>query len=105
MRGAAERGHLVLALGDFNMVPLSLAHKLITAHSPGRDIWLLLHPDSSIGAAIDVAEKARHRPIPTADINIFENGATCDSVLNTWRWNKGQQKLLGPNKPHIEIPE
>jgi sphingomyelin phosphodiesterase 2 len=104
MRGAAERGHLVLGLGDFNMIPLSLAHRLISTHSPVRDVWLLLHPDSSIGAAVDEAEKARHRPIPTADFNILENGATCDSVMNTWRWNKGQQKLLGPNKPKIDVP-
>ncbi|KAE8442834.1 hypothetical protein EG329_002806 [Mollisiaceae sp. DMI_Dod_QoI] len=104
MRGAAERGHLVLGLGDFNMVPQSLAHRLISTHSPVKDVWLLLHPDSSVGAAIDPVEKARRRPIPTADINIHENGATCDSVLNTWRWNKGQQKRLGPNKPHIDIP-
>ncbi|EKD20612.1 inositol phosphosphingolipids phospholipase C [Drepanopeziza brunnea f. sp. 'multigermtubi' MB_m1] len=104
MRGAAERGHLVLGLGDFNMIPLSLAHRLISTHSPVRDVWLLLHPDSSIGAAIDEVEKARKRPTPTADINTFENGATCDSVLNTWRWNKGQQKLLGPNRPPIEVP-
>ncbi|CZT05430.1 probable inositol phosphosphingolipids phospholipase C [Rhynchosporium agropyri] len=104
MRGAAERGHLVIGLGDFNMIPLSLAHRLISTHSPVRDVWRLLHPDSSIGAAIDEVEKGRRRPIPTADINTFENGATCDSVLNTWRWNKGQRKHLGPNKPKIEVP-
>ena len=104
MRGAAERGHLVLGLGDFNMIPLSLAHRLISTHSPVRDVWLLLHPDSSIGAAIDPVEKARHRPIPTADYNITENGATCDSVLNTWRWSKAKQKMLGPNQPKIEVP-
>ncbi|TVY52409.1 Inositol phosphosphingolipids phospholipase C, partial [Lachnellula suecica] len=104
IRGAAERGHLVLGLGDFNMIPLSLAHRLISTHSPVRDVWLLLHPDSSIGASNDPVEKARRRPIPTADYNLHENGATCDSVLNTWRWNKGQQKLLGPNKPSIEVP-
>ena len=104
MRGAAERGHLVLGLGDFNMIPLSLAHRLISAHSPVRDAWLLLHPDSSIGAAIDPVEKARRRPIPTAEFNTMENGATCDSVLNTWRWDKAQQKLLGLNRPAVEIP-
>lgn len=104
MRGAAERGHLVLGIGDFNMIPLSLAHRLISTHSPVRDVWLLLHPDSSIGASVDEAEKARRRPIPTADFNIHENGTTCDSVLNTWRWNKGQQKLLGPHKPKINVP-
>lgn len=105
MRGASERGHLVLSLGDFNMTPLSLAHRLISTHSPVRDIWLLLHPDSSLGAAGDPVEKARRRPIPTAKYNVTENGATCDSVLNTWRWNKGQQKLLGPGRPPIEVPE
>jgi len=104
MRGAAERGHLVLGLGDFNMIPQSLAHKLISTHSPVKDVWALLHPDSSIGAAIDEVEKARRRPIPTADFNLHENGATCDSVLNTWRWNKGQQKLLGAGRPEIEVP-
>jgi sphingomyelin phosphodiesterase 2 len=104
MRGAAERGHLVLGLGDFNMIPMSLAHRLVTTHSPVRDVWLLLHPDSSLGAAEDEVEKARRRPIPTAIYNVTENGATCDSVFNTWRWNKGQQKLLGPDKPPIEVP-
>ncbi|PQE31909.1 putative inositol phosphosphingolipids phospholipase C protein [Rutstroemia sp. NJR-2017a WRK4] len=104
MRGASERGHLVLALGDFNMVPLSLAHRLISTHSTTKDVWMVLHPDCSVGAAIEEAEKARRRPIPTADFNLQENGATCDSVLNTWRWNKGQQKRLGPNRPKIEIP-
>lgn len=104
MRGAAERGHLVFGLGDFNMIPQSLAHRLISTHSPVRDVWHLLHPDSSIGAAVDDVEKARRRPIPTATYNLTENGATCDSVMNTWRWNKGQQKLLGPNRPKIEVP-
>ncbi|KAF5875735.1 putative inositol phosphosphingolipids phospholipase c protein [Botrytis fragariae] len=103
MRGAAERGHLVLGLGDFNMIPLSLAHRLISTHSPARDVWMVLHPDCSIGAAIDEVEKARRRPIPTAEFNLSENGATCDSVLNTWRWSKGEQKRLGPNRPEIEI--
>jgi len=103
MRGAAERGHLVLGLGDFNMIPQSLAHRLISTHSPVRDAWLLLHPDSSIGAAIDAVEKGRHRPIPTATYNLTENGATCDSVLNTWRWSKDEQQKLGPGRPEIEI--
>ena len=86
------------------MIPQSLAHRLISTHSPVRDVWHLLHPDSSVGAAEDDIEKLRRRPIPTATFNLEENGATCDSVLNTWRWNKGQQKLLGPNRPTIEIP-
>jgi sphingomyelin phosphodiesterase 2 len=104
MRGAAERGHLVLGLGDFNMIPLSLAHRLIGTHSPTRDVWMLLHPDCSIGAAIDPVERARRRSIPTAQYNLTENGATCDSILNTWRWDKALQKRLGPNKPPIVVP-
>lgn len=86
------------------MIPQSLAHRLISTHSPVKDVWALLHPDSSIGAAIDEVEKARRRPIPTADFNLNENGATCDSVLNTWRWSKDQQKKLGAGQPIIEIP-
>ena len=94
LRGASERGHLVIALGDFNMVPLSLAHRLITAHAPVIDVWRVQHPDSSIGAAEDLQEQSRGRPIPSAEFNIIENGTTCDSILNTWRWNKEQQKRL-----------
>lgn len=103
VRGAADRGHLIVALGDFNMVPLSLAHKILTAHAPVKDVWRELHPDSSIGAAIDSAEKTRERAIPTAGFNITDNGITCDSVLNTWRWTKDEQQKLGPGKPAIEI--
>lgn len=94
MRGAAERGHLVIGLGDFNMLPLSFAHRLITAHAPVRDVWRHLYPDSSIGPAVANVEKERGKPVPTAEFNILENGATCDSALNTWRWNKGEQKKL-----------
>lgn len=94
MRAAAEKGHLVVGLGDFNMLPLSFAHRLITSHAPVQDVWRYLHPDSSIGAAIDQPEMARKKPVPSADYNILENGATCDGIFNTWRWNKGQQKRL-----------
>ncbi|KAI9775713.1 MAG: phospholipase C type enzyme [Geoglossum umbratile] len=94
MRAAAGRNRLIIALGDFNMIPLSLAHRIITTHAPVQDAWRVLHPDSSIGAAIDDVEKLRNRPIPTAGFNLKENGATCDSVLNTWRWNKREQRRL-----------
>lgn len=94
MRGAAERGHLVIGLGDFNMLPSSFAHRLITAQSPVRDVWRELHPDSSVGAAIDAVEKARDRPIPSAEFNLAENGATCDGSFNTWRWSKALRKQL-----------
>lgn len=94
MRAAAERGHMVIGLGDFNMVPLSLAHQLIESHAPAQDVWRVLHPESSIGAASHPPEKARGRPIPDAKFNLEENGATCDSVLNTWRWSKQLQKRI-----------
>ncbi|KAK1835629.1 hypothetical protein QBC39DRAFT_416274 [Podospora conica] len=103
LRGAAERGHLVVALGDFNMLPLSLQHRIITAHSPVRDVWRVLHPESSVGPADHPAEQARRRPIPTAEFNIIENGAASDGPYNTWRWTKEQQKLLGPGKPEVTV--
>ncbi|KAM5356034.1 hypothetical protein ACJ41O_002680 [Fusarium nematophilum] len=105
LRGAAERGHLVIAMGDFNMLPLSLAHRLITAHAPVRDVWRVLHPDSALGPAHHPSEKARRRPIPTADFNLLENGATSDSVYNTWRWTKNQQKRLRAGEPCDVSPD
>lgn len=94
MRGAAERGHLVIGMGDFNMIPLSLAHRIIETHSPVRDVWRMMHPDSSVGAAKDPVEKKRDLPTPTAEFNLATNGTTCESALNTWRWNKARQKRL-----------
>ena len=94
MRGAAERGHLVLGLGDFNMLPLSFAHQLITAHAPVLDAWRFLHPDSSLGPADSAVESVRGCGIPTALYNLTENGAASDGVFNTWRWSKETQKRL-----------
>lgn len=103
MRGAAERGHLVIGMGDFNMLPLSLAHRIIETHSPVRDVWRILHPDSSVGAAIDKVEQLRNVPMPSAEFNLTENGATCDSALNTWRWNKAHSKRLAKGE-NVQIP-
>ncbi|GES63518.1 sphingomyelinase family protein [Aspergillus terreus] len=94
MRGAADRGHLVIGLGDFNMLPSSFAHQLISAHAPVRDVWQVIHPDSSVGAAIDPVEKKRNRPVPSAEFNLRVNGATCDGRFNTWRWEKAERKRL-----------
>ncbi|KAH8675711.1 Endonuclease/exonuclease/phosphatase [Xylariales sp. PMI_506] len=96
VRGAAARGHLVLVMGDLNDVPLSLPYQILAAHAPVRDVWRVLHPDSSVGAAEDEAERARRRPIPTAQFNIDENGVTSNSAYNTWRWPKSEQRKLGP---------
>ena len=94
MRGASERGHLVLGLGDFNMLPLSFAHQLIIGYAPVKDAWRALHPDSSIGPADSEVEKRRGRPVPDATYNLTENGAASDGVFNTWRWPKEHQKRL-----------
>jgi len=94
MKGAVERGHLAIGLGDFNMVPSSLAHRLIESYANVKDVWRILHPDSSLGAADHEAEKLRGKPVPDAAYNIRENGVTCDSPLNTWRWTKKDQKIL-----------
>jgi sphingomyelin phosphodiesterase 2 len=104
MRGAAERGHLVIGLGDFNMTPLSLAHRIIETHSRARDVWRVLYPNSSIGAAKDKIEQMRNVPMPNAEYNLTKNGATCDSALNTWRWNKAHsQRLAKGENVQIEL--
>ncbi|KAH8762505.1 Endonuclease/exonuclease/phosphatase [Diaporthe sp. PMI_573] len=103
LRGAAERGHLVVAAGDFNMTPLSAAHRIITARAPVRDVWRVLYPDSSLGCSQDAAETQRARPVPTADFNLVENGATSNSVFNTWRWPPSDQKKLGRGRPIIGV--
>ena len=105
MRHAAERGHMVLGLGDFNMIPLSLAHRLVEAHSPVRDIWRIVKPDSAIGSAVQAPEKARGRPVPSAQQCLVEHGATCDSKFNTWRWSKEMRKDLERGKDSHVDPE
>ena len=104
IRGAVERGHMVVALGDFNDVPESLVYRIICETAPVRDAWRVLHPDSSLGAADEEQERARRRPIPTAEFNITENGVTSNSVYNTWRWSRSQQKALGPGKDPMSVP-
>ena len=104
MRHAAERGHMVLGLGDFNMVPLSLAHRLIEAHAPVRDIWRIVKPDSAVGSAESDAERARGRPVPTAEECLAEHGATCDGMFNTWRWGEKMRKDLSRGKDTVVDP-
>ena len=94
MRYAVERGHLTIGMGDFNMRPLSLAHRIVETHSHARDVWRILHPNSSLGSTSDKNERARNVPLPDANYNIVENGTTCDSILNTWRWNKSERSQL-----------
>ncbi|KAI2619417.1 DNase I-like protein [Hypomontagnella submonticulosa] len=104
VRGAAERGHLAVALGDFNDVPGSLSYRMLTAHSPIRDAWRVLSPDSSLGSAAHELERARRRPIPSAEFNIAENGVTSNSAYNTWSWSKSEQRTLRSGKRPMIIP-
>lgn len=105
MRHAAERGHMVLGLGDFNMIPSSLAHRLIEAHSPLRDIWRIVKPDSAVGCAEDSAEKARGRHVPSAEHCLLEHGTTCNSKFNTWRWSKQMRKDLEKGRDSYVDPK
>ncbi|KAK7226599.1 hypothetical protein V2G26_014602 [Clonostachys chloroleuca] len=67
-----------------------------TGHLGGvRDVWRIFHPDSSLGPSDHPDEACRGLPIPSADFNLLENGATSNNVLNTWRWTKSEQKKLG----------
>lgn len=81
------------------MLPLSPLHRIITGRAPVRDVWRVLHPDSSVGPANYPAEVARGRPVPTAAFNLSENGATSDGVYNTWRWTKNRQNMLKAGHP------
>lgn len=103
MRHAAERGHMVIGLGDFNMVPMSLAHQLIEAHSPVKDVWRIVKPDSALGSAENEAEKARGRAVPSAMECLDEHGTTCDSKFNTWRWSEQLRKDLHQGKPVPDV--
>ena len=110
MRDATERGSLVLGLGDFNMVPLSFAHVLIESRGGVRDVWRTVKPDSSIGASIDAAEKERrHRmdekATPTVEESLEHHGHTCDSALNTWRWNEAHRKALDKGRDRTIEPD
>jgi sphingomyelin phosphodiesterase 2 len=102
MRHAGERGHVVLGLGDFNMLPLSLAHRLIEAYGGVRDIWRIKKPDSALGAWEDGhGRDDKGTNCPSVDWCVNEAGATCDSKLNTWRWSKAMRKDLENGKDTI----
>ncbi|KAK3724461.1 phospholipase C type enzyme [Vermiconidia calcicola] len=107
MRHAAERGHMVLGLGDFNMIPLSLAYKLIEGHAPVRDIWRIVKPDSALGSAEQAMRMAGGKAVevPTAEQCLVEHGTTCNSRFNTWRWSKQMKKDLEKGKDSYVDPK
>lgn len=99
MKAASERGSFVIGMGDFNMIPLSFAHVLIESRAGVRDVWRVLHPASSVGASIDEVEKKRRqhvgaKEVPDVRESLQDHGHTCDTVMNTWRWNKAHQQAL-----------
>ena len=99
MSDAKKRGNLVVGLGDFNMVPMSFAHVLIENRGSVRDVWRELKPASSIGASTDVAEADRRRRLdlpatPDVKESLGAHGHTCDTIVNTWRWNEAHRKEL-----------
>ena len=88
MSAAAERGRLVIGLGDFNMRPHSLACRILQSNAPVRDAWRVLYPNSPVLA----------KPAPSIRVNIEKNGTTCDSAANTWRWSKAERKALNGDR-------
>lgn len=99
MKAATERGNLVIGLGDFNMIPLSFAHVMIESRGGVKDVWRIAKHDTSIGASIDPPEidrrrKAGEKACPDVKESINHHGHTCDSILNTWRWNEAHRKAL-----------
>lgn len=97
-RAAREKGRLVLAVGDFNMVPASLAHAIVTTHGGVKDAWREVRPESSVAAAGHEAERSRGRPVPSVEFNMKINGTTCDSLANTWRMPKEVQRKVGKGR-------
>ncbi|RCI15719.1 hypothetical protein L249_3444 [Ophiocordyceps polyrhachis-furcata BCC 54312] len=95
LRTATSTGNLVLAVGDFNMLPLSLPHRIITSRAPVNDAWRVLHPNSSLGPSAA-------QP-PGALFNLEENGVTSDSIYNTWRWTKNARNSLRAGRPAAPI--
>ncbi|KAG8219596.1 Endonuclease/exonuclease/phosphatase [Butyriboletus roseoflavus] len=73
-RQAAELGRYVVATGDFNSIPSSLAMNIIRSHAGLSDSWTVSHS---------------HIPPPTGMISPLDGvekyGVTADSPLNTYR--------------------
>ncbi|KAF8476900.1 Endonuclease/exonuclease/phosphatase [Kalaharituber pfeilii] len=75
IRSAVQKGHIPIALGDFNMLPSSLVHHIITTHGLVSDSWLSRYPSTPTTLTANL----------NASHNIEVLGATSDSIVNTWR--------------------
>ncbi|KAK9370419.1 Endonuclease/exonuclease/phosphatase [Lipomyces kononenkoae] len=76
IRAAVERGHLAIAVGDFNSRPDSLTYALLTKRAGLQDSWTTVHGTST--EHILPESLSPEKQITTL-------GVTCDSLLNTWR--------------------
>ncbi|EEB06180.1 inositol phosphosphingolipid phospholipase C [Schizosaccharomyces japonicus yFS275] len=85
IRAAVQRGHIVLAAGDFNFQPLTEPHNIITSYGLVSDSWLSVHPDQYKNAP------SRFTLSDQELIDIL--GVTCDSHLNTWRANVSDKDM------------
>lgn len=101
LRSARERGHLVLAMGDFNMLPDSLAYQLVTVHGGVIDAWRAAKPDTVVNEARDAQMRATmvngdeaNRWERSVGFGLEWEGMTCDSAANTWRWDKKRRRRL-----------
>ncbi|EMC95862.1 hypothetical protein BAUCODRAFT_506706 [Baudoinia panamericana UAMH 10762] len=89
MRHAADRGHLVVGLGDFNLEPESMGHQIIEACSPVRDAWT-----ETKAYRFSDSARCRRTAASTVEECLVKHGTTCDSLANTWRWSKQMRKDL-----------
>ncbi|KAK7203570.1 Endonuclease/exonuclease/phosphatase [Myxozyma melibiosi] len=96
IRAAVERGHLAIAVGDFNSKPDSLTYSLLTKRAGLQDSWTTVHGDSR--------EAIKPESLSPAE-QIETLGVTCDSKLNTWREfcdiSKAQRLDYIFHEPHL----
>ncbi|KAK9468057.1 Endonuclease/exonuclease/phosphatase [Lipomyces arxii] len=76
IRAAVERGHLAIAVGDFNSRPESITYALLTQRAGLQDSWITVYGNANKHL---LAESLS----PEDQIKLM--GVTCDSKLNTWR--------------------
>ena len=95
LRDARERHHLAIACGDFNMIPDSFAHKLVTTQGGVEDVWNSA-PNSPrlVNIDDDSYPDRQHDSAPKVKHKVLIEGCTCDSAGNTWRWDEKKRKGL-----------
>ncbi|EKM84045.1 hypothetical protein AGABI1DRAFT_104039 [Agaricus bisporus var. burnettii JB137-S8] len=75
-RHAAESGHYVIGMGDFNSIPTTLPMAIIRDHAALEDAWTVTHPEGE-----DIVASS---PLDA----IAKYGITADSPVNTWSAGK-----------------